>query len=70
MPKAPAFGKGSVIMEASYLVLMLSAVTAAGLGGSLLGWLGASAATFFERWEPTRRAAVFMHLCDGQQPSS
>jgi hypothetical protein len=52
-------------MQTSYFVLMLAATAAAGFGGSLLGWLGASAAALLERWEPTRRAAVFMHLCDG-----
>jgi hypothetical protein len=57
-------------MQASYFVLMLAGVAVAGLGGSLVGWIGASAATFFEGWEPTRRAAVFLHLCDGRQGSS
>jgi hypothetical protein len=58
------------VMLLSYVVLALVAASVAGLGGTVVGWAGASTVAFFGRSELVRRAAVFTHLCSGPRAAS
>ena len=52
-------------MQSSFIVLAFFAVSLAGLGGAVVGWVGATTVALLTRWEVVRHAAVRAHLCSG-----
>ncbi len=61
---------GETVMQSTYVVLTLLAVTAAGLSGALVGWVGAITVALFGRWEVARRVALLAHLGGGRHAAS